>query len=86
MLPTAHRGPKEDVKKIIEAKTKSDLPASMQPKIVILESDYPRLVNGKVDRQTLVRNYEKELDEVGSPLQHSIQSEVSVDYVSHLGL
>jgi len=36
----------------------------MQPKIVILDSDYPRLVNGKVDRQGLIQNYEKDLDEV----------------------
>jgi len=60
----AHRGPQEISKDIIKARLKTDLPVSMQPKIVILGSDYPRLVNGKVDRQTIVRNYENDLDQV----------------------
>ena len=64
MLSAGHLGPKEKSRETIEPKTKSELAAAMRPKIVILESDYPRLVNGKVDRQTLIRSYEKDLDEV----------------------
>ena len=52
------------MKKLIEEKSRSILPSSMIPKVVVLESDYPRLVNGKVDRQTLVRTLESKLDEV----------------------
>ena len=52
------------LKKLIEEKSRSILPSSMIPKVVVLESDYPRLVNGKVDRQTLVRTFESKLNEV----------------------
>ena len=52
----------DGLKEEISLKTRSDLPASMQPKVVVLTSDYPRLVNAKVDRQALVKNYEIEME------------------------
>ncbi|XP_059470894.1 beta-alanyl-bioamine nonribosomal peptide synthetase ebony [Neocloeon triangulifer] len=49
----------------IEASLQRSLASYMMPQIIILEN-FPLLVNGKIDRQLLLRNYEQKQEENGS--------------------
>lgn len=65
---------KEDVKNAvnefqIEAKLQSQLPGYMVPQVIIMET-IPLLVNGKIDRQSLLKSYESTNNNEGDSEQY----------------
>ena len=53
------RSVKADVEAAVEARLKTELPNFMQPRSIIRLAEFPRTPNGKIDRVTLAKEYDR---------------------------
>ncbi len=53
------RSVEADVEAAVEARLKTELPNFMQPRSIIRLAEFPRTPNGKIDRVTLAKEYDR---------------------------